>query len=47
MQMIVLDLRMWKLEFTFIHLLCAKLDSHLSLTWYLFKPQWVSIDTKE
>lgn len=38
---------MWKLTSTSTHNLCARLDIHLSRTWYLFKPQWVSIDTRE
>lgn len=37
----------WKLTTTSIRGLCARLDTHLSKTWYLFKPQWVSIDTRE
>lgn len=30
-----------------IHGLCARLDTHLSKTWYLLKPRWVSSDTGE
>lgn len=37
----------WKLTSTSIAGLCARLDIHLSKTWYLFKPHWVSIDTGE
>lgn len=37
----------WKLTSTSIHGLCARLDIHLWKTWYLFKPQWISIDTGE
>lgn len=37
----------WKLTSTSTHSLCARLEINLSRTWYLFKPQWVSIDTRE
>lgn len=37
----------WKPTSTSINGLCARLDINFSKTWYLFKPQWASIDTGE